>query len=104
MYPPKLTLGPPKRHHVVIYLHAKLHRDYTAEKLTAKVKVDPVEVGACAWFDLEKIKAIVSVVEGEGQKTQGNVEKYSKEKIRYVMNPEWADFNNLLIIQLTDFI
>ena len=82
VYPPKLTLGQPKRHHAVIYLHAKLHKDITAEKLTSKVKVDPGEVGACAWFDLEKIKAIVSVVEGEAQKTQGNLEKYSKEKIR----------------------
>lgn len=81
VYPPKLSLGQPKRHHAVVYLHAKLNRDLTSDFLTPKVKIDPGEVGACAWFDIEKVKAIVSVVEGEGHNTEGNLEKYLNEKI-----------------------
>ena len=82
VYPPKLSLGHPKRHHAVVYLHARLNKHITSDSLTPKVKIDPGEVGACAWFDIEKVKAIVSVTEGQGQGLQQNLEKYLDQKIR----------------------
>lgn len=63
MFPPKLSLGDPKRHHAVIYLHAKLKPEFTADSLRSMVKIDPAEVGACAWFDKTYIEYIVSARE-----------------------------------------
>lgn len=63
VFPPKLTLGQSKRHHAVVYLHAKLKSDFTACKMNSDVRIDPGEVGACAWFDKSMVKAIVSARE-----------------------------------------
>lgn len=65
MYPPKLSSGLPKRHHAVVYLHAKLCKSYTAEKLQEEINLAPDEVGASAWFDKKIIKAIVRTIEFE---------------------------------------
>ncbi|XP_045216681.2 nucleoside diphosphate-linked moiety X motif 17-like [Mercenaria mercenaria] len=67
VFPPKLTLGQSKRHHAVVYLHAKLKSKYTVHSLNSEVKIDPGEVGACAWFDRSKVKAIVSAREETAQ-------------------------------------
>ncbi|XP_060563455.1 nucleoside diphosphate-linked moiety X motif 17-like isoform X2 [Ruditapes philippinarum] len=68
VFPPKLSLGTSKRHHAVIYLHAQLKSQYTSNSLNKEVKIDPEEVGACAWFDRSKINAIVSAREEDQQK------------------------------------
>ncbi|KAJ8304489.1 hypothetical protein KUTeg_018072 [Tegillarca granosa] len=64
-YPPKLALGQPKRHHIVIYLYGKLTSDLTSGWLSQKLKLCPKEVGACGWFDRRSIEAIVSASEEE---------------------------------------
>ncbi|XP_052283577.1 nucleoside diphosphate-linked moiety X motif 17-like isoform X2 [Dreissena polymorpha] len=63
VYPPKLSLGPPVRHHAVIYLHAKLKPEYTSTQLYPNIQMDPSEVGACAWFSRSMAKVIVSARE-----------------------------------------
>ncbi|KAL4227707.1 hydrolase [Mactra antiquata] len=63
VFPPKLTLGVPKRHHAVVYLHAKLKPNFTVDKLMSTVNIDPSEVGACAWFDKTMVEYIVSAKE-----------------------------------------
>ena len=82
VFPPKLTLGQSKRHHAVMYLHAQLKPQYTANSLNKLVKIDPGEVGACAWFDRSKVKAIVSARE-EGK--QGDVQNVC-DSFRYDYN------------------
>ncbi|XP_041372286.1 nucleoside diphosphate-linked moiety X motif 17-like [Gigantopelta aegis] len=69
VYPPKLSHGPPKRHHVVVYLHGKLMTAVTAETLKKKLKMDPSEVEACAWFDRAAVSSIVSA-SGESSSSQ----------------------------------
>lgn len=71
VFPPKLSLGQSKRHHAVVYLHAKLKSRYTSGKLNEEVKIDPAEVGACAWFDRSKVKAIVAAREEGRQQDAG---------------------------------
>ncbi|XP_052793023.1 nucleoside diphosphate-linked moiety X motif 17-like [Mya arenaria] len=72
VFPPKLSLGQPKRHHAVVYLHARLKPEFTSTSLEVKVNMDPEEVGACAWFDRSKVKAIVASREDEGNKDEGD--------------------------------
>ncbi|XP_052098561.1 nucleoside diphosphate-linked moiety X motif 17-like isoform X1 [Mytilus californianus] len=60
VFPTKLSLGQPKRHHVVLYLHAKLIANLTSEKLNQQMKLCPKEVGACAWLEVPVVEAIVS--------------------------------------------
>ena len=82
VYPPRLSLGPPKRHHAVVYLYAKLKPEITSTILQSNIKIDPSEVGASAWFDRSKVKAIVSVKEGEGQ-TSSQAQEFADVKFRY---------------------
>ncbi|CAC5426380.1 Nucleoside diphosphate-linked moiety X motif 17 [Mytilus coruscus] len=63
VFPTKLSLGQPKRHHVVLYLHAKLISNLTSDKLNQQMKLCPKEVGACAWLDVPVVEAIVSACE-----------------------------------------
>lgn len=86
VFPPKLSLGQSKRHHAVVYLYAKLKPDITSEQLMSKVKVDPTEVGALAWFERSKVKDIVEAREGENN--QMLVESKQGEMFR------WAWFSH----------
>ena len=62
VYPTKLSIGLPKRHHVVCYIHARLGT-FTAEALESRLRPSPDEVGACAWLDRQMVKAIVAADE-----------------------------------------
>ncbi|KAK3584618.1 hypothetical protein CHS0354_005211, partial [Potamilus streckersoni] len=64
VYPPKLSLGPPIRHHIVTYLYGVLTPGHDSAWLMSNIKMDPDEVGACALFDKDHVEAIVSVKEG----------------------------------------
>ncbi|KAL3866451.1 hypothetical protein ACJMK2_043747 [Sinanodonta woodiana] len=64
VYPPKLSLGQPVRHHIVAYLYGVMTPGHDSAWLRSDIKMDPEEVGACALFDKEHIEAIVSVKEG----------------------------------------
>ncbi len=55
-----LSMGLPKRHHVVVYLHAKLKSSLTSESLQTQLKPDPEEVDACAWIQRPLASAIVA--------------------------------------------
>ena len=63
VYPPKLSLGLPRRHHVVVYLYTKLKQPHTAACMQHKIALDPEEVGACAWLDRAVIESIVQASE-----------------------------------------
>ncbi|BFZ02393.1 hypothetical protein BsWGS_05432 [Bradybaena similaris] len=58
VYPPKLSVGPPIRHHIVVYFHAKLLGELTAEIMERRINFDPGEVDACAWLDTDIVSAI----------------------------------------------
>ena len=49
VYPFILSMGQPKRHHVVVYLHLSL--DTAAAELRNKMILDPEEVDAAMWLD-----------------------------------------------------
>ena len=69
VYPPKLSQGHPKRHHVVVYLHGRLAPEMTVETLKKQLKMDPDEVEACAWFDRTAVSSIVLAPEDSSQMT-----------------------------------
>ena len=56
-------MGQPKRHHIVLYLHARLIGNLTSEKLNSQMKLNPEEVEASAWLDVQTIEGIVSACE-----------------------------------------
>ncbi|CAG5125624.1 unnamed protein product [Candidula unifasciata] len=58
VYPPKLSVGPPVRHHIVVYFHAKLLEDLTAEVMERRINFEPGEVDSCAWLDRDIVSAI----------------------------------------------
>ena len=78
MYPPKLAAGLPKRHHLVVYVYAKLMDPYTSHKLQESLRLDPGEVGASAWIDRQIAEAIVLSMEEEDS---GDV-RALKEKLK----------------------
>lgn len=80
VFPTKLTLGTPKRHHAVVYLLATLRPEHTSASLNKDLQLCTTEVGACAWFDRSQVKAIVAVNE-EG-KGQGHMLQESEEVFR----------------------
>ena len=61
-FPTKLSLGLPKRHHIVCYIHAKL-KTLSSQALSDRLHLDPEEVGACAWIDAELAHDIVAADE-----------------------------------------
>lgn len=62
--------GLPKRHHVVVYLHAKLKPSFTSETLQQNLHLNADEVGACAWLDRSIIEGIVANNEGDLHKAE----------------------------------
>ncbi|XP_069138633.1 nucleoside diphosphate-linked moiety X motif 17-like [Argopecten irradians] len=65
VFPPKLTLGLPKRHHIVVYLYGKLTSDLTSDVLTKRIKLQPEEAEACLWLDQRSVQGIVACNEEE---------------------------------------
>ena len=63
MYPPNLTWGPPKRHHLVIYLHVKLSEPWTAEKISHHIKLQPDETDMCVWLSRTYARLVSQVQE-----------------------------------------
>ena len=59
VYPPMLSAGNPKRHHIVIYTHIPLREQYTSSLMQKRLKLDPVETGASVWLDRPTVEAIV---------------------------------------------
>ncbi|PRP75669.1 hypothetical protein PROFUN_15555 [Planoprotostelium fungivorum] len=53
VFPVHLQVGQPKRHHIVIYFYAKIHMDEHAT-----LNLDPQEVGAAGWLDMEQLKKV----------------------------------------------
>ncbi|KAK3909370.1 Nucleoside diphosphate-linked moiety X motif 17 [Frankliniella fusca] len=53
VYPMMLPFGLPRSHHIVVYLYAKA--PYTSDELASKIKLDPEEVMAYAWYTPETI-------------------------------------------------
>lgn len=62
-------MGPPVRHHIVLYLHARLTQPHTADALFERLKFDPGEVAMCAWVDRKIVEAIVK----QSEETEGDV-------------------------------
>ncbi|XP_063054031.1 nucleoside diphosphate-linked moiety X motif 17 [Engraulis encrasicolus] len=68
VFPPMLSIGPPKRHHIVTYM--LLHSTMSHLQLQACLKPEPAEVSGCLWVDSSLVRAIVSAVDGEEQPVQ----------------------------------
>ncbi|KAK2902670.1 hypothetical protein Q8A67_007383 [Cirrhinus molitorella] len=68
VYPPMLSRGLPKRHHVVTYILLKSSQTHL--QLQACLRPDPAEVSACVWVDAGLVKAVVSAVDGENDSVQ----------------------------------
>ncbi|KAG5856492.1 hypothetical protein ANANG_G00008520 [Anguilla anguilla] len=63
VYPPMLSRGLPKRHHIVTYI--LVHSSLTYLQLQAALCPEPAEVSGCVWVDADLVKAIVSAMDGE---------------------------------------
>lgn len=63
VYPPMLTLGEPKRHHLVIYHYIQVAS--SKSELSKRVQLDPNEVDACAWLNERQIDVVVNGFQGE---------------------------------------
>ncbi|XP_005158331.1 nucleoside diphosphate-linked moiety X motif 17 isoform X1 [Danio rerio] len=68
VYPPMLTIGLPKRHHIVTYILLKSSQTHL--QIQASLRPDPAEVSACVWVDADLVKAVVSAVDGEKECVQ----------------------------------
>lgn len=76
VFPPMLPLGPPQRHHIVVYFHAQLKDGMTANKMEKEILFNPLEVDACAWLDKDIISAIVQSYEDETIKSYTHLPKF----------------------------
>lgn len=63
VYPPMLSRGLPKRHHIVTYM--LLQSSLTHLQLQACLKPEPAEVSGCLWADASLVRGIVLAVDGE---------------------------------------
>ncbi|XP_026227364.1 nucleoside diphosphate-linked moiety X motif 17 [Anabas testudineus] len=68
VYPPMLSRGLPRRHHIVIYM--LLHSSLSHLQLQSSLSPSPAEVSACLWADSRLARAIVSAVDGEDTEVQ----------------------------------
>ncbi|XP_073703086.1 nucleoside diphosphate-linked moiety X motif 17 isoform X3 [Garra rufa] len=68
VYPPMLSRGLPKRHHVVTYILLKSSQSHL--QLQTCLRADPAEVSACVWVDAGLVKVVVSAVDGEDDSVQ----------------------------------
>uniref|UniRef100_A0A673MVF4 m7GpppN-mRNA hydrolase NUDT17 n=1 Tax=Sinocyclocheilus rhinocerous TaxID=307959 RepID=A0A673MVF4_9TELE len=68
VYPPMLSRGLPKRHHIVTYILLKSSQSHL--QLQACLRPDPAEVSACVWVDAGLVKVVVSAVDGEKDSVQ----------------------------------
>lgn len=79
VYPTKLTIGPPKRHHIVVYLYGKLKPGFDANTMNKQLQLEPLETDACAWLDRDLVKRITEADEEKatehGYKTEESVGK-----------------------------
>lgn len=64
VYPYSLTLGPPSRHHLVLYFRIRVQESHT--DLESSITLDPEEVEAAAWIDRQMAQVIASGVVPEG--------------------------------------
>ncbi|KAK7484497.1 hypothetical protein BaRGS_00024253 [Batillaria attramentaria] len=83
VYPPKVSLGPPARHHIVLYLLAKLKAPHTASAMSSRLKFDPNEVAAAVWIDRKMATAIVQQCEELEQDAE--VDPSLPSTIRYMI-------------------
>lgn len=85
VFPAKLSVAPPKRHHVVVFFHARLVEGLTASKLENRINFDPGEVDACAWLDRSMV---TSIAECDDEKVDSSVSlKHCKASFRaFVLN------------------
>uniref|UniRef100_A0A8C2CSA9 m7GpppN-mRNA hydrolase NUDT17 n=1 Tax=Cyprinus carpio TaxID=7962 RepID=A0A8C2CSA9_CYPCA len=68
VYPPMLSRGLPKRHHIVTYILLKSCQSHL--QLQACLRPDPAEVSACVWVDAGLVNVVVSAVDGEKDSVQ----------------------------------
>jgi len=61
VYPYVLTMGQPKRHHLVLYYLIKLQKSYT--ELASEMKLDKSEVDGACWCDEDLAKLIAGIQE-----------------------------------------
>lgn len=63
VYPPHLTWGSPKRHHLVVYLHVRLCEPWTAEQVSAHVRLQVEETDMCVWLPHDVTQCVANVFE-----------------------------------------
>lgn len=63
VFPTMLSCGLPKRHHMVVYLYARLKPPFSSTMLNSRLKMDPGEVAASVWLQRALVDAIVATSE-----------------------------------------
>uniref|UniRef100_A0A8B9UPN4 Nudix hydrolase domain-containing protein n=1 Tax=Anas zonorhyncha TaxID=75864 RepID=A0A8B9UPN4_9AVES len=65
VYPPMLSRGPPRRHHIVAYLLLRSQEPH--EELEARICPSEGEVSAYAWLEPRVLEAIAATEDGAGR-------------------------------------
>jgi len=61
-----LSRGLPVRHHIVVYMYARLSDPLTSSHLQSSLRLDVAEVGAATWLSRSMVEVIVSVLDDDG--------------------------------------
>ncbi|XP_053653039.1 nucleoside diphosphate-linked moiety X motif 17 isoform X2 [Cherax quadricarinatus] len=85
VFPPLLSMGQPRRHHIVVYLHIVLQR--ASEELQKEFKLCPEEVDAAVWLSVDLIKLSVWKTDSleEQDQNQGAGKASQDEKIHVTL-------------------
>ncbi|XP_077992961.1 m7GpppN-mRNA hydrolase NUDT17-like [Glandiceps talaboti] len=80
VYPPYLSRGLPRRHHIVVYVTIDVKENH--DVLDQRIKIDPNEVGASAWLDETLVKAIIASDEdGSEDEIPTDLPEYFRAKV-----------------------
>ncbi|XP_030833030.1 nucleoside diphosphate-linked moiety X motif 17 isoform X2 [Strongylocentrotus purpuratus] len=85
VYPPLLSRGLPKKHHIVVYQSVTSSK--THQQLDAELKLDANEVGASAWLEESIVRALTKLSEESGEKCEAVLKEIPDTIRGHVVDP-----------------
>ncbi|XP_071477449.1 nucleoside diphosphate-linked moiety X motif 17-like [Diadema antillarum] len=73
VYPPMLSRGLPKRHHIVVYQSVTSSKDH--HQLDQELCIDPNEVGAAAWLEESMVRALTGIADSMEDETDNTEQR-----------------------------
>eukprot|EP00057_Strongylocentrotus_purpuratus_P014779 XP_011669253.1 PREDICTED: nucleoside diphosphate-linked moiety X motif 17-like [Strongylocentrotus purpuratus] len=85
VYPPLLSRGLPKKHHIVVYQSVTSSK--THQQLDAELKLDANEVGAAAWLEESIVRGLTQLSEEGGEKSDAVLNEIPDTIRGHVVDP-----------------